>query len=336
MPRHLSMPSADRLGRRGILPLILTISLLVGTAGCGEPGDQTTAVIDVALALGPGGLGDAGSNDLAYQGLLSAQREVKMRFEVVDLASEEEIERKLASLTEVGYDVIIGVGPVYDQAMGELAEVFPATSFALVDGTSSHPRVTSVSFRTTETSFVLGVLAGMIAAEHGGDIGYVGGPQSPLAEAMADDFERGVRHQLGPHVSVIRRYANSATEPGQGRELADELYRGGVHIIYSAATRTGRGVLDSALVNGGYVLDSDGDQRTVAPGHSLGGAQKRVDRAVLEVVQGQLPRGQTVWGIDNGGVTVGPFDPTVVSPEMRDRIDAILADVIAGAIEVDG
>lgn len=322
-----------RGGFRVVLAALLTLGAAVGTGGCAQRQYETTDVINVGLALGHGGLGDHGPNDLAYQGLLAANQAMNLRFEVLELTTPAQTTTELAALAEAGYDLIIGVGTEYGSITAELADSFPATRFAVVDGTSGHPLVTSVSFRTNEISFVMGALAGMIAEDRGGSVGFVGGPATTSA-AVIDGFERGLRHQMGPSATVISRFADSLAEPGQGRELAGELFQLGVIVIYNTASRTGMGVTEAALIHDGFVLGSDGDQRALAPGHAIGGAHKRIDQAVLGVIQGEVQASETVWGINDGGVSFGPFNPEVVTPAIQERFDAMVADVTSGNLDV--
>ena len=74
----------------------------------------------------------------------------------------------LRNLSRTGeYDLIIGVGFLFTDAMAEVAAEFPDQKFAIIDSVVVAPNVMSIVFRENEMSALIGALGGMAAAHHG-------------------------------------------------------------------------------------------------------------------------------------------------------------------------
>jgi len=67
--------------------------------------------------------------------------------------------------------------------------------------------------------------------------------------------------------------------------LALSQYKAGADLIYSAAGRTGLGVIEAARQTDKLTIGSNGDQRYLAPGNVVGNRSKNVDSVVLALIQ---------------------------------------------------
>jgi basic membrane protein A len=79
----------------------------------------------------------------------------------------------------------------------------------------------------------------------------------------------------------------------------------------------------------------DSNQNGLHPGHILTSMLKRTDVAVYQAFQGVKP-GVTALGLKEGALDLA-FDENnakLVSAEMRRRVDAARADIVAGRIQV--
>jgi basic membrane protein A len=79
----------------------------------------------------------------------------------------------------------------------------------------------------------------------------------------------------------------------------------------------------------------DSNQNGLHPGHILTSLLKRTDVAVEQAFRGVQP-GVTALGLKEGGLDLA-FDENnakLVTPEMRRKVEAAKADIIAGRITV--
>src|SRR5215216_1079888 len=99
------------------LSKVALLATVAFAAGCGggsndeaTPPTQAAKSIKVGLVTDVGQLNDRGFNQLAYEGLKQAQRELEVKGRVVESRSAAEYVPNLTTLARQGYDLIIGVG----------------------------------------------------------------------------------------------------------------------------------------------------------------------------------------------------------------------------------
>ncbi len=130
-------------------------------------------------------------------------------------------------------------------------------------------------------------------------------------------------------------------DPGRGGELAKGQFDRGVDVVYAAAGGTGIGVYQAATDDRGKLaIGVDSNQNYLHPGTMLTSMVKRVDLAVYNSFKaakdGTWKAGITVLGLKEGGVdwALDQYNEKLVTPEMKAKVDAAKADIIAGKIKV--
>src|SRR5919106_318825 len=99
--------------------------------GATEPGELA---LRVGLVTDVGQLNDRGFNQLAFEGLQRAERELAVEGRVLESGSDAEYVPNHSSLAEEGYDVVIGVGFAQGEAVAQVAQQFPDTKVVIIDG----------------------------------------------------------------------------------------------------------------------------------------------------------------------------------------------------------
>jgi basic membrane protein A len=125
------------------------------------------------------------------------------------------------------------------------------------------------------------------------------------------------------------------SDPTRGGELAKAQFAKGVDVVFAAAGGTGVGVYQAAKDAGKLAIGVDSNQNHVQPGTMLTSMVKRVDNAVYNSAKKSTP-GVTVLGLKEGGVdyALDQYNAKLVSAEMKAKVDAAKADIIAGKIKV--
>jgi len=316
---------------------VCALALLVAVSGCSAAGTPTPRpVLSVGMILGSGGLGDRSFNDSAYAGLQEAQELYGARFHVVTRTSEEADMEELRSLLQRGYDLIVGIGFENAGYIAALAQEFPDRRFAVIDTTVEGANVASVVFREQEGDFLMGVLAAMLTENK--KVGFIGGMDIAPVQRIESGFRQGVAYQ-DASVEIVSDMAGTFSDPEVGKSLALAQYAAGADLIYNAAGRTGLGIIEAAQEAGALTLGTSGDQRYLAPGHVVGNRPKRVDTAVLMLIQelaaGRFTPGARSLGLAEGGLGLGPFDENLVSAAMLERLEILQAQIVAGQIVVE-
>ena len=330
--------------RRTVLVAAFAAVVALGTAGCGggneESGDGDA--FRVGLVFDVGGKGDKSFNDSAHAGVLRAQREFGIEFSDFEPGQDADRETGLRKLAARGYDVVIGVGFLFADAIRSVATDHPDVHFVLVDGrVEDLPNVASIVFREQEGSFLVGALAARTSAT--GTIGFVGGMDVPLIHRFEAGYRAGAKHER-PDTQVLIGYAGVRPEafadPVRGKEIALSQISRGADVIFHAAGVTGLGVIEAARERGKYAIGVDSNQNGVAPGTVLTSMIKRVDvaiwRLIGDAVEGSFRGGLVEFGLGEEGVgwALDENNEALVPQAARDRLAALADSIASGAIVV--
>lgn len=314
--------------------LLLTL-LLTGCGGTSQPSTDQR-VLNVGMILGRGGLGDRSFNDSAYAGLQEAQRQLGIRFETADFTSDEANLEALRNFARQEYDLIIGVGFENAPPIETVAAEFLDLNFAIIDSIAGGDNVASIIYREQEGDFLMGVLTAMLTES--GKVGFIGGPDYPGMRRIRSGFEQGVAYQ-DSNVEVVIDMASTFTDPKIGKSLALAQYEAGVDVIHNACGRTGLGIIEAAKETDKLTTGTSGDQRYLAPGNVVGNRPKQTGTAVLmlvdEVLNDRFAPGTRSLGLEEGGLSLGPFDENLVTETMLERLEALKQQIIAGEIVVE-
>jgi basic membrane protein A and related proteins len=316
---------------------VVTAVLLLSPFGCSTGKGSEQKVMNVGMILGSAGLGDRSFNDSAYAGLLEAQKKYNIRFETVNFSNNQTNLDALRSLARNNYDLIMGVAFENLNNIVSVAAEFPGSRFAIIDAEANGPNIASIVYREQEGDFVMGVLAAMITKTR--KVGVIGGTDIPAIRRIVSGFTQGVAYQ-DASVQVFSEMAGTFSDPDVGLKLALARYDDGVDVIHNAASKTGLGIIEAARQTHRWTTGTSGDQRYLAPGSVVGNRPKRVDTAVqllvAEVESGTFKAGVRSLGLKEEGLSLGPFDPSIVTPQMTARIDEIKKKIVDGSIVVKG
>ncbi len=294
------------------------------------------ALAQPALIYELGGKADRSFNQAAFEGaerwrLAGGGR--YLEFEISYSAQREQAARRFA---ERGASPVVAVGFPQAAAISVVAREFPQTRFAIIDAVVALPNVQSFVYREHEGAFLVGMLAAL--ASKSGKIGFVGGMDIPLVRRFLCGFEQGARH-VRPQVVLLSAMTGSTpaawTDPERGAELARSQIAQGVDVVFAAAGSTGLGILQAARDGGILAIGVDSNQNYLHPGSVLTSLVKRVDLAVLQAFGGIQP-GVSSLGLKEGGVgyALDAHNDKLVTPAMRQRVDAAREQIIAGRLQV--
>ncbi len=295
-----------------------------------------TARAQPAVVYDMGGKFDKSFNEAAYRGIEKWKKETGKPYLEFEIANETQREQALRRMAERGASPIIGIGFGQAAAIEKIAKEFPKLQFALIDMVVPLPNVQSVVFKEQEGSFLVGVMA--TTASKTGKVGFVGGMDIPLIRKFQCGYEQGAKY-ANPKAEVFSNMTGTTggawADPARGSELAKAQFGKGADVVFAAAGGTGMGVYQAAKDAGKLAIGVDSNQNHLQPGTMLTSMLKRVDTAVYEAAKAHKP-GVTVLGLKEGGVDYAMDDNNakLVSADMKKKVDAAKADIIAGKIKV--
>jgi basic membrane protein A len=258
-----------------------------------------------------GGKGDQSFNDSAYRGLQWASKLGVSHVEI-EPGADADRETGLRMIASQGFDLVIGVGFLFTDAIKAVSEEFPETKFAIVDGfIPDKPNVSSLLFTEHEGSFLVGTIAGMKANADGKDtVGFVGGMDVPLIHKFEAGYKAGVKWAYAG-CKILSDYAGTTpsafADPVKGKELALAQIDKGAYVIYHASGLTGAGVFEAGKERKRYIIGVDSNQnhlghiKETGKNFGLTSMLKQVDVAIYltikDLLDGKFKAGVRTFGL---------------------------------------
>ncbi|MDA8194010.1 MAG: BMP family ABC transporter substrate-binding protein [Thermaerobacter sp.] len=321
-------------------------------AGCGTspsatgtPSSTSTsskaAAYKVGLVTDTGGLNDHGFNHLAYMGLLQAKHQLGVSVSVVQSQTASDYVPYLTNYARQGYNLVIAVGFLMQQAVQQVSKEFPHTKFMIIDDQVTAPNVTSSLFDTQQCGYLVGELAGLVQKQHAlpninqyNTLGVVGGMAIPPVNTYIAGFYAGV-HAVDPSAKIILKYTNDFNNPNNGQTFAQSEIAQHADIIFQVAGGSGLGVITAAQQAHLYAIGVDANQNYLAPNTVITSAEKGIQVATFDTIQagykGTLKAGTQTFSLSNNGVGMAP--PISAIPQSIARqVAASEQQIIAGKI----
>ena len=339
----------NRGAMKCLLSVLLAISTLVGCRPVTSASADDKSKVHVGIVFDIGGKDDRSFNAAAWQGVSRAAKDFPVVLRDVEPGDPTSIEPAMWAFAERGYDLIIGVGFAQTPQIEAVAKAYPNLNFAIVDGVSQLPNVSSLIFKEHEGAYLVGIIAAKTSRT--GVLGFVGGMDIPLIHKFEVGFEEGAK-TVDPNIRVIPNYVGVTdaawNDPVKGKELANTQIEKGADVIFAAAGNSGLGVFDAVEQYGKdsegrarrYVIGVDSNQNWVKPGFVLTSMVKRVDNAVYKIVQDRVEKralgGIHVYGLDNDGVgySVDQFNSDLLPKSTIESVEAAKQKIISGQVRV--
>jgi basic membrane lipoprotein Med (substrate-binding protein (PBP1-ABC) superfamily) len=347
--RAARMTKAAALLLAGSLALAACASDEGNGGNGGDAGGAAAEELKVGVAYDTGGRGDRSFNDSAISGVEAAIEE--HGGEVQDLSPNADASNRadlLTQLADEGYNPVIAVGFAYGDIIGDVAEQYPDTTFAIIDSSVAElgaDNLVGLLFAEEEGSYLAGVAAALkTTADH---IGFVGGVETPLIEKFEAGYIAGAQ-AVKPNIVIDSQYISPAgdfsgfNDPAKGQIVAQGMYDAGADIVYHAAGGSGLGVFQAAAASTKRAIGVDSDQYNTVDDPALQAVimtsmLKRVDNAVQsfidDFVAGDVEGGTDVINdLSTEGVglsTTGGF-----IDDIQGEIDEYRQQIIDGDIEV--
>jgi basic membrane protein A and related proteins len=331
---------------------ITAVAALALLAGCGGGGSSSSGTTTAATTGGAGKayvvlvtdvnqLNDHGFNQLAYQGLKRAIKELGIKGDVYQSPSSQSYIPNLSQAARKKADLVISVGFDQAAAIAKVAKQFPNTNFAIIDVAhadlaGSPKNVQGLIFREQEVGYLAGYLAGLVEKRSGkqNTIGSVGGQKQPPVDRYIAGYQAGAR-KADPGVKLLNGYSNEWVDQAKCKQLALNEIADGADIVFQVAGGCGLGVLDAAKEKEVWGIGVDADQSYLGA-QVLTSALKRVDTSVYDTVQRVLDgtfKGGTdsVFSLKNDGVALGKISSKVPQADVK-KVEQIAEQIKAGKI----
>ncbi len=302
-----------------------------------------------AIVTDTGNLNDRSFNQLANQGRLRAQRQLKISTRVFISRSKSDYLPNFVAAGRAGYNAVVGNGFLLSDELSTAATRFPRTKWAIVDfpwaGLKDKPRnAAGLTFRSEQSGYLVGYLGALMAKKQGGKqvMGAVGGKKIPSVDNWIAGYRAGAK-KANPRVQVLIDYSDQfpVSFAPKCKELALNQIARGAQIIFQVAGGCGLGALDAAKQNHRgrrpvWGIGVDADQGYLGR-HILTSGTKKVDVAVFNFIKsvknGTFKGGRDyIFTLKNGGQGVGKISKAVPKAYIT-QMNRIKRLIIAGKIK---
>jgi basic membrane protein A len=308
--------------------------------------EPTGVTCDEALKVGlvtdVGRINDKGFNQSAYEGMIAAAEEAPTCFETdfIETVNQSDYARNIAEFTGEGYDIVIGVGFLLGDALGDAAKENPDTKFISIDGapTAGHDETwlengESLFYAEDQSGYMAGVLAASISESN--HVGVVGGlVVVPPVEKFVEGYIDGAK-DTNSAVTVDFVYTTSFVDPPQGTNAATQMINNGADVIFGAGGLTGNGALTAACAADVFAIGVDTDQfetLTEVQPCIVSSATKNIveslKASLLRIAAGEFTPGFTTNDASTNGIALAPFHN--FDSEISDDVKQLLEDTFAG------
>ncbi|MFH1523540.1 MAG: BMP family ABC transporter substrate-binding protein [Chloroflexota bacterium] len=349
--------------------VILLVAVLLLTA-CGP--QATSGKMKVGEVTDMGGVDDKSFNALGWKGVTDAQAQLGIEGKYLESTQQSDYGKNIQQMLSEKMDLIVTVGFLLGVDTASAAVANPDQKFAIIDysfpdcwpgavvGTDCGSdvdltNVRGLMFQTDQAAFLAGYLAAGMTKT--GKVGTFGGIQLPTVTIFMKGYQAGVKYyneQMGTSVEVVGwddatgegLFTGNFNSTDDGRSFATSLVQENVDIIMPVAGPVGLGSAAYCQESGSCtIIGVDSDWYESASEYKaviLSSVQKKVDVAVLktiqDVVDGKFTGGTVTYTLADGGVDLAPFHDfdSQVSAELKAGITQAKADLLSGAITVDG
>lgn len=281
-----------------------------------------------------------------------ASGEFPMEYTIIEFGDVGAAAENIRAAVEEGFDLIINVGFQGADALAEVSQMFPdRATYVNIDIEVDSPYVLSILFTVSESAYLIGVVAAMVAADMGHPMGPFGAIHANPGQGSFHwryGFIRGVQ-SVNPDVTpddFVFNFTRSFTDATIAKELALQQAAQGVVFINAASAVADFGTFEAALETGTFFTSGQDIDRTTADNPQILANQLKntgmATRLVIERFFNEgIEPGIIRWGLAEGGVGAsnitapGNFRNTeVLTDEIIAAAQAAVEDIIAGRVSV--
>lgn len=336
-----------------VLILVLIVSLAIGLTACGgskagnskgsSPGqsqqsgdvNQVAKKFKVAMLL-PGSASDGGWSTSAYEGLMEIQKKLDAEVAFTENVKKNDQVQIMREYARKGFDVVIGHGFEFSDALKQVAQEYPNVKFAGVGTNVTGSNLASLQFKYGEMGYLVGIVAAR--ATKSNKIGIVTATKDPTGQIEFDNLE-AVAKKLNPNVTVTIAYTGSWEDINKAKEAALAQIASGVDVIVANCDAGNLGAIQAAKEKNVMVIGWTGDYRDQAPDNVLTSAVQKVSSLIFTGVK-EFKEGRFKGQVDQFGLKeevqyIGKYG-NKVPKEVQDEVAQASKDIIDGKIQIKG
>jgi basic membrane protein A and related proteins len=312
------------------LMLFIFSNITVFAGGEKEAADGTTQ--SVAMVL-PGLKTDEAFNQYTYEGMMRAAKEFNLKTAYVEEVAQDAQIEVLRQFAQQGYDIIIGQGGQFGEALQTVAKEFPNLDFvfSVATDTGGVPNLTAATVSYSHAGYIAGLMAGHTTKNK--KVAMITGEWYQPHRQLEASFKKGVA-SIDPSIEVTAVTTGSWSDVNKAREASLALIAKGYDVLLPVLDAAYVGVLSAAQDSDDVmVVGAVTDMSSVAPKVVVGSVVFNWNELGYQEAAGFLTDGGAhVLGIEENGIVSVTND--LLSAEGKAAVEKAVADLKAGTLDI--
>lgn len=316
---------------------MLLISAMVLTA-CGQAAEPPAAEegeeqLRVAMVL-PGLITDEAFNQYTYEGMMRAAGDFNLDTAYVEEVAQDEQIEVIRQFAQQGYDIIIGQGGQFGEALMTVAQEYPDQDFifSVATDTGGIPNLTAATVSYSHAGYIAGVMACHTTKNN--KVAIVLGEWYDPHRQMEASFYKAVE-TCGKDIEASAVATGSWSDVNKAREASLALIADGYDVLVPCLDAAYVGVLSAAQDSEDVmIVGTVIDMSPVAPDVVVGSALFDWNELGYQEASGELTDGKVhILGIPEGGI--GYVTNDLLSPEGKAAVDEAVAGLKSGEVGIE-
>lgn len=311
----------------------IALALLALGTVCSAYSPVQASDLKIAAVL-PGVISDGAFNQQVHTGLVQARDRsgAEIAFsEKVPTAAQIET---MSDYARRGYKIIIGAGGEYVDPAKRIVARFPDVQVVVLNGAATEGVVT-INFDNVQFGYAVGLVAGRSTKT--GKAAAISARPIPAFEEVVKGFRSGFQ-KARPDGEVVTTLTNDWSDIAKAKEATLNLNSQGADIFLPYLDGAQLGVIQGAKERGAHVVGLAVDLSVQHPETNLFSTVTDFGAAVAWVAEqakkGQLENKNYLFGLGTEPGYLGGYNPSVPK-DVRDEVDAAIADFKSGALKVE-
>lgn len=313
----------------------LLINSAVGAAAIGlAPLARGQDIYRVAIAM-PGTISDKGWSEAAYRALDRAKAELGIEFAYAEKVEQPDQVEVLSDYARKGYNLIIGHGGEFQDAILRIATDFPELQFVINNGLEAHDNVAIADFYFSQLAYAIGYTAAKVSKT--GKIGILVAQEFKFTIDSHSGYQAGAKAAV-PGTEVLYSVMGDWNDVSKGKESALAQISQGADVLWPTMDGATVGALQAVQEKGvksiGLYYDAIADWPDIMVQSAIFDVTESMLSYLRIAVNGELEGKRYRADLTNeAAVRLGTFGPDV-SPEIQAEVLDVVAKLKAGEIVV--
>lgn len=327
--------------RKLLAVLALTLVFALTITGCGgsnsgsstqdQTSDSGEKKLKVAMVL-PGLKTDEAFNQYTYEGMLRAKEELGIETAYREEVAQDEQLEVIRQFAQQGFDIIIGQGGQFGEALKTVAEEYPDKHFIFSVATETYglPNLTAATVSYSHAGYLGGIMAAH--ATKNNKVAMILGEWYDPHRQMEASFKKAIE-SVNPNIQVTSVTTGSWSDVNKAREASLALIADGYDVLFPCLDAAYVGVLAAAQDSKDVsVVGAVVDMAKVAPDVTVGSAVFNWEELGYQEAAGNLLDGKShVLGMAENGIA-----PVInnLSAEGKAAVEEAIEALKAGKVDI--